>query len=142
MQDIEAIKQGIDDLLKSDLSDIASLNRVLSADLQEEPSGNPYFVVRRSASGVFGGAATGDIELRNNKDDPRQALINIQLSEPEVEASSFVRKFWPDAEFAPARPNAADSAAYWSAVQGDAKVRIGQAPGKDVVSTITVDRIR
>lgn len=141
MQDIEAIKRGIDELAKADLSDIASLNRLLSADLQEEASSNPYFVIRRSGSGTLAGVAARNIELRSKKEDPSQALISVELAEPSVEAATFVRKYWPNAEFAPARPRATGSSAYWTAEQGEAKVTVGQPPDGDVVSTVAIDRI-
>lgn len=141
MQDTQAIKRGIDELLAADLGDIASLNQLLGADLELAPSSNPYFVVRRSATGALGGLPARSVELRSSKDDPKRALISIQLAEPTGNAEAFVRSAWPDAEFAPARPNAADSGAYWTAHQGEAKVIVGQPPGGGAIASIAIDRI-
>lgn len=142
MQANQSIRQGIDALLAADLSDVQALNGLLSTQLQDAPSSNPYFNVRTASSGNLAGIALARIELRTSKDDPAKALLSVDFAQPAGNAEALARDAWPEAQFTPARPTAADSGAYWSAQHDNAKVTIGQPPAGTAVSSLTVDRIR
>jgi hypothetical protein len=137
---ITALKQGIDELASSDLSDIDRLNRDLSANLQKL-SENKYYATWHSETGAFAGVATKSIELRVQNKDASQALLVIKLAEPGPEAETFVRRFWPNAEFTPSSPHGADSPSYWLVKQGNGLVSINHPHEDGRIMGISFDHM-
>ncbi|QWF17128.1 hypothetical protein [Lysobacter capsici] len=140
MQRMTAIKKGVDDLASGDISNVGFVDSYLSVHLKEE-SDNGKLTVRRGNGGTFAGLAVSSVELRTMKDNASHNLLIIDLAEPGPEASTFVRTFWPDADFVPARPHAPGSAAYWSAKQGASTIKIGRPSDKDQITSIVFNRM-
>lgn len=126
---MRALKQGIDDVDASDFADVRLLDRHLSTELssarqQEEPS-NPRLLIRSSAGGSFAGLRVSRVELVTYKDrDPSDARLSIDLAEPGPDADTFVRMYWPDAEFTPSSPHGLGSPSFWTFKQGSHTISI------------------
>ena len=128
LDQLRALKQGIDAINTSDFADIQFLNRYLSTELStqqsKEPS-NPRLLLRSSDAGRFAGMKVRKVELVTEKGgDPSNGRLMIELAEPGPDAEVFSNTYWPDAEFSPGRPHAAGSPSSWTIRQGSRTISI------------------
>lgn len=132
---MERIKQSVDRLAVTGFDDIAAVNAQLHAKLGPAQS-KDGFDVRVGDSGVLGGIPVSDIELRSATDDASHATLLLRFPAPGVPIEDVP---WPNAVLYPPRPDAADSAAYWSVdMAHDTRVILGLSPDQTRLIQMTI----
>ncbi|WP_371183218.1 hypothetical protein [Xanthomonas sacchari] len=132
---MERIKRVVDRLVDTRFDDIAAINAQLQTSLGAVQTGDG-FDVRTSVSGSLGGIPVSDIELRSAKDDASHVTLLLRFPLPGVPLESAP---WPNATLYPPRPDAVDSAAYWSVdAAPDTRVILGLSADEKHLIQMTI----